>query len=159
MNTQIKHRKPLRLGEFEYKGSYFVYHITICTSNKQPYFLEPRIAQLIEDALGFGRNKNEIVLFCYCVMPDHLHILLSLNDTYPKRLQEWVSAFKRFTSKKTFELFGIKPLWQKNFYDHIVRKEESLNNIAEYIVNNPVRKGIVEEWEQYPHSKIVDPLC
>ena len=159
INKQIKRRKPLRLDEFEYKGSYFVYHITICTSNKQPYFLEPRIAKVIEDALVFRRNKNEIVLFCYCVMPDHLHILLSLNDTYAKRLQEWVSAFKRYTSKATYELCGIKPLWQKNFFDHVVRKEESLNNIAEYIVNNPVRKGIIEEWEQYPYSRIVDPLC
>ena len=92
-------------------------------------------------------------------MPDHLHILLSLNDNYPKRLQEWVSAFKRYTSKTTCDLCGIKPLWQKNFYDHVVRKEESLIEIAEYIVNNPVRKGMVEVWEQHPYSKIVDPLC
>ena len=159
MNKQIKHRKPLRLSDFEYKGGSFVYFITICTSNKQPYFSDERIAKVIENEMELRRGKKEIRLFCYCVMPDHLHILLSLNDNYPKRLQEWVSAFKRYTSKTTCDLCGIKPLWQKNFYDHVVRKEESLIEIAEYIVNNPVRKGMVELWEQYPYSKIVDPLC
>ena len=53
-------------------------------------------------------------------------------------------------------MFEIKPLWQKNFYDHIVRKEESLLKIAEYIVDNPVRKELVSEWEEYPYSKVND---
>ena len=67
-----------------------------------------------------------------------------------------MSAFKRYTTRVINELFGIKPLWQKNFYDHVVRKEEPLIKIAEYIVNNPIRKGIVSEWEEYPYSKIVE---
>jgi len=155
---QIKHRKPLRLIDFEYKGEAFVYFLTLCTSQKQPYFADGRIAKVIENEMEFRRVKKEIRLYCYCIMPDHLHMLLSLSDIYHKRLQDWVSAFKRYTSRTTYELYGIKPLWQRNFYDHIVRKEEPLLKIAEYIVNNPVRKGMVEEWEQYQHSKIFDAL-
>jgi len=56
------------------------------------------------------------------------------------------------------ELFNVRPLWQKNFYDHIVRKEESILKIAEYILNNPVRKGMALRWESYPYSRMVDPL-
>lgn len=91
-------------------------------------------------------------------MPDHLHVLLSLGEGYRKSLQNWVSAFKRYTSRAANELFDIRPLWQKNFYEHTVRKEESLFDIAEYILNNPVRKGLVQEWMQYPYCKIVDAL-
>jgi REP-associated tyrosine transposase len=158
MNMQLKHRKRLRLVDFEYTGESFVYFLTLCASYKRPYFADDRIASVIENDMGFRRIKGEIVLYCYCIMPDHLHLLLSLTDHYDKRLQDWVSAFKRYTSRTTYELYGVKPLWQRNFYDHIVRKKESLIKVAEYIVNNPVRKEMVEEWEEYPYSKIFDDL-
>jgi putative transposase len=135
-----------------------VYFLTLCTSHKQPYFSDEQIAKVIENEMEFRRVKEEIRLYCCCIMPDHLHILLSLTYNYHKSLQDWVSAFKRYTSKATYQLYGVKPLFQKNFYDHIVRKEESLAKIAEYIVNNPVRKGMVEEWEEYQHSKIFNVL-
>ena len=85
-------------------------------------------------------------------------MLLSLTDEDQKSLINWVSAFKRYASRNINGSYGIKPLWQKNFYDHVVRKEESLIKIAEYIVNNPVRKGMVGTWEEYPYSRMVDPL-
>ena len=132
---QIKQRKPIHLRNFDYKGSACVYFITMCTANKQSYFQNDKIARVIVDELEYRRTVKEIRLFCYSVMPDHLHILLSLTEAYQKRLQNWVSAFKRFTARAVNRLFGIKPLWQRNFYEHIVRKEESLLEIAEYILN------------------------
>ncbi|MCP4269084.1 MAG: hypothetical protein GY777_26505 [Candidatus Brocadiaceae bacterium] len=160
-------RKNIRLEGFDYNESAYVYYITICTHNKRHYFTNVKVTKIIKDEIEF-RMINEIKLFCYCIMPDHVHILLSLTDGYTKKgkdrsvgkgtLQNWVSAYKRYTSRITNQLFEIKPLWQKNFYDHIVRKEESLLKIAEYIVYNPVRKGIVTEWEEYPYSRIMEPL-
>ncbi len=44
----------------------------------------------------------------------------------------------------------MEKLWQKSFYDHVIRKEEDLNSIAGYIFNNPVRKELVENYEDYP---------
>lgn len=145
----------MHLKDFDYANDNYVYFVTICAENKQHYFENNKITNIIEDELEFRKTTKEINLLCYCIMPDHLHILLSLTEDYHKSLQNWVSAFKRYTTRVINELFGIKPLWQKNFYDHVVRKEESLIKIAEYIVNNPVRKGIVSEWEEYPYSKIV----
>jgi REP element-mobilizing transposase RayT len=165
MNNKPKRRKNIRLEDFDYSGSTYVYFITICTHDKQHYFNNAEIAKIIKDEIEF-RMINEIKLFCYCIMPNHLHMLLSLTDGYTKKgagkssrkgtLQNWVSAYKRYTSRIANQLFDIKPLWQKNFYDHIVRKEESLLKIAEYIVDNPVRKGMVSEWEGYPYSRIID---
>ncbi len=156
MDNKIKKRKTMHLKDFDYSNDNYVYFVTICAENKQNYFVNNKISKMIEDELEFRRTTKEINLLCYCIMPDHLHILLSLTEDYHKSLQSWVSAFKRYTTRVINELFGIKPLWQKNFYDHVVRKEESLIKIAEYIVNNPVRKGIVSEWEEYPYSKIVE---
>lgn len=135
-----------------------MYFLTLCTGNRQSYFLDGRVAAFVEEEIECRRMKGEIKLFCYCIMPDHLHMLLSLGDLYKKRLQDWVSAFKRYTTKVIHDRYNIKPLWQRNFYDHIIRRDESLLKIAQYILNNPVRKGMVSNWENYPYSKMVDPL-
>jgi REP element-mobilizing transposase RayT len=99
-------------------------------------------------------------------MPDHLHLLISLNENYIRKegafgertLQDWVSAFKRYTARTAGQRFEIKPLWQSNFYDHVVRRDESLVEICSYILNNPVRQGMVSNWEEYPYSRMVDDL-
>lgn len=154
MQDKIKHRKSFHLKNFDYRGSSNEYFLTLCTVNKQCYFLNNEMAKVISDEIEFRKNNlNEIKAYCFCVMPDHLHMLLSFTENYHKSLQNWVSSFKRYTTKVMNELFSIKPLWQQNFYEHIVRKEESLRKIAEYILNNPVRKSIVETWNKYPFSK------
>lgn len=158
MPDRMRQRKRIHLEGFDYSNSAFVYFLTICTADKQAYFAKDEIAAIVVDEMEFRRTSEEIRLFCYCIMPDHLHMLVSLTEGYQKGLQNWVSAFKRHTAKTVGGLNGIKPLWQKNFYDHVVRKEESLVKIAEYIVNNPVRKGLVARWEEYPYSRMVDPL-
>jgi REP element-mobilizing transposase RayT len=99
-------------------------------------------------------------------MPDHLHMLIRLNENYTKKegtfgertLQNWVSAFKRYTGKILRETFKVESFWQSNFYDHVIRKDESLLEISLYILNNPVRKGMVSNWEEYPYSRMVDDL-
>ena len=154
----ITFRKNLRLNDFDYKGSAHIYFITLCTAGKTPLFLNSAIAKVIEVEMEYRRNNKEVKIYCYCIMPDHIHILLSLDDHYQKRLQDWVSTFKRHISKVISESFGVRTLWQKNFYDHVVRKEESIFKIADYILNNPVRKGMVLRWEAYPYSRMVDPL-
>ena len=53
------------------------------------------------------------------------------------------------------ERFNLNKLWQGNFYEHIVRTDESFSNIAEYILNNPVRKRIVKHWQEYELSKLL----
>ena len=158
MENKIRHRKRMHLKDFDYSSNGHVYFITLCTVNKRPYFRDDKAAKIIVDNMEFRRNAKEIRLFCYCIMPDHVHILLSLAKEYPKNLIKWVSAFKRHSTRSINRSYGINPLWQKNFYDHVVRKDESLIKVAEYVVNNPVRKGIVTAWEEYPYSRMLDPV-
>ena len=150
--------KNLHLDRLNYMGDSNIYFVTICTADKKPYLRDAEIAAVIIDTMEYRRKCHEIILFCYCIMPDHVHMLLSLCQGYNKSLIDWVSNFKRYASRRVKISYDIAPLWQKNFYDHIVRKDEALINVAEYIVNNPVRKGIVNKWEEYPYSKMIDPL-
>jgi REP element-mobilizing transposase RayT len=147
-------RKDIRLEGFNYALDSYVYFLTLCTENSEKIFADHSKASIVIDELNFRISKGEIVLYCYCIMTDHVHFLLSLRERYQKDLRVWVASFKRFTAKCLKEKYGIFPVWQKNFYDHIIRKDESLENIAQYIVCNPVRKGLVEVWSDYPFSAI-----
>ena len=155
---KFQDRKRLHLTNFVYKGSGHIYFITVCTAGRQPLFFDKKLAKILEDEIEFRREKKEVKIFCFCIMPDHLHILLSLTDDYEKGLQNWVSSFKRYTTKIAKEEKDINPLWQRNFFDRVVRTEESIRDFVQYILNNPVRKGIVANWEEYPFNKMLDSL-
>ena len=81
-------------------------------------------------------------------MPDHIHLLVSLGEwatpgDYVRDIKGKLSAFLR-------KRFNVRNIWQKGFYDHVIRKDEDLNSTAEYILNNPVRSGRVDNWRNYP---------
>ena len=86
MDNKIKKRKTMHLKDFDYTNDNYVYFVTICAENKQHYFVNNKITKIIEDELEFRRTTKDINLLCYCIMPDHLHILLSLTEDYHKSL-------------------------------------------------------------------------
>ena len=148
-------RKQIHLVNFDYTNTNAVYFLTICTHNKKAYFKNPELAQYIAKDIDYrSRVVDEITIFAYCIMPDHVHLLLKLNDGYGKSLPNWVAAFKRYNARILSMMCDIKPLWQANYYEHVVSKEESLKRIAEYIAHNPVRKNFVTQWQEYLFSKI-----
>jgi putative transposase len=80
-------------------------------------------------------------------MPDHVHLLVGVprGSSLPAVVGAWKSrcyrAWRESGSPITF--------WQRSYFDHALREEESLNTVANYILNNPVRAGIVERFEDY----------
>jgi REP element-mobilizing transposase RayT len=89
-------------------------------------------------------------------MPDHVHIIMSKkfdsarNQTY--RLSEIMSSIKGATSHAINKLLNRRgSVWQEESFDHITRSNESLNQKIAYILDNPVRKGLVEHLKDYPH--------
>jgi putative transposase len=115
------------------------------------------MANSMVDSIDFLRNKKNILIFAYCLMPDHLHLLISLPEK-SESLSKIIRDFKSYTTKICREQTNQYRLWQKGFYDHIVRKHEDLMQICEYILNNPVRKELVENSNDYEYSGILDPL-
>jgi REP element-mobilizing transposase RayT len=148
-------RKQIHLVDFDYANTNTAYLLTIRTYGEKSYLKNPEIAQYIAKEIDYrSRIAGEVTMFAYCIMPDHVHLLMKLNEGYGKSLSNWVAAFKKYNSRILSIVFDIKPLWQANYYEHVVRKDESLKAIAEYIANNPVRKNFVREWHEYQFSKI-----
>lgn len=87
----------------------------------------------------------------YCFMPDHIHMIIIVDGD--KSIVSFVQAFK---SKATIESyrFGFKgKIFQSRFFDRFIRTSQNLENEIRYILENPVRKGLVEDYSRYPYSK------
>ena len=78
-------------------------------------------------------------------MPDHLH-LITEGQSADADLRKHVSMFKQRTA---YSLRRCGRLWQGGYYDHVLRKEEDLMDTIRYIAKNPVRKGLVGDFEEY----------
>ena len=142
----VKYKKRVRLKNFDYKGCYS-YSITICTHEKKPVFKDSNLVRWLIDALAEKSDSYNFKIWAYCFMPDHLHLLMEgRNDDSDTK--GFISSYKQHTGfyykKKNDQL-----LWQINYYDHVLRKEEDITSVAQYIFGNPVRKGLVEDYRQY----------
>jgi REP element-mobilizing transposase RayT len=79
-------------------------------------------------------------------MPDHLHAIV-LNNRYP--LQAVVRLLKRQTTQRLSNLGVPTPIWQRGYYDHVIRRKEGLFATVRYVLENPVRANLVEQWADY----------
>ncbi|NLX21976.1 MAG: hypothetical protein GXY55_09970 [Phycisphaerae bacterium] len=126
-------------------------HLTICAE----YVVtdDPAFAQVICGNVDFYGCRLRYDLFCYCLMPDHLHVLLSPGASGIP-IAKWLDSFKSFTTHEFMKTGGHAPLWQRSANDHVCRASETVENVARYIVNSPVRAGLVEKWDDWPWTKV-----
>jgi REP element-mobilizing transposase RayT len=138
--------KKHRLDPEIYSGKILV-SFTLCIKDRKELFNDEKIFILFESILLKELAECDCSVYIYLFMPDHAHILLSGN-TEDSDIKKCLDRFKKKTG---FWLSVNQPnyQWQKDYYDHILRKEEDLNTVMKYILNNPVRAGIVENWNEY----------
>jgi REP element-mobilizing transposase RayT len=102
---------------------------------------------MVRASLERACERHHFALEAYCFMPDHLHVLVSGSEE--SRLKSFVHLFKQLYAAK--KELGV-PIWQISYYDHIVRREEDLEAVANYIWANPVQAGLVDDLRDYAYS-------
>ena len=159
MENESPKRKPTRLQNFDYNTN-SAYFITICTENRRKILSDIVGVDVLGDPqnielLPYGKiadkyikqlNEfyNNVTVDQYVIMPNHIHILLivyedgSPRTSTPTRqtsaVSHFISTFKRFCNKD----YGGN-IWQRGFYDHIIRNQHDYENIVKYIYENPMR--------------------
>ena len=144
---KIIHEKPHRLANELYR-SVKVVSITACIRNRTPFFTMSDGFTIFEEMLLNALERFECGAEVYMFMPDHAHLLLrGETDT-----ADVLRAMRLFKQKTGFWLSRNHSAvhWQKDFYDHILRQNEEIKKHIQYILNNPVRKGLVENRKDYP---------
>lgn len=152
---ELPERKPNRLKEYDYStnGAYFV---TICTQDRRKILssIVGDDAHIVPKPYGTVAEKfilNVPEIEKYVIMPDHIHMIIRLDngpiwasnstDTKPQhnRVSCIVRSLKILVSKEIGE-----SIFQRSYYDHVIRNQQDYDEVWEYIENNP-RKWIVEK--------------
>jgi putative transposase len=127
------------------------YFITICAHMQQNLFQRDEVAEIMVATFLKYRDAEEFELHEYVVMPNHIHILLSLSDQ--QRLSRVIQLIKGGFSHSVRE-HGIvfRAVWEQRYYDRQVRDANEYAEFSQYIRQNPVRKHLVANAEDYPYS-------
>ena len=169
--SKISKRKNLRLKGYDY-SSPNVYFITICSFDRKNLFghIFNGVMRLNENG-NIVRNewlrttiaRDNVKLDKFVIMPNHIHGIVIINGKSSRGVLQYaptnrlrspsqtigaiIRGFKSTTTKQINILRKTpkKPIWQRNYYEHIIRNEKDLNEICEYIINNPQKWDLDKE--------------
>ncbi|GIV08378.1 MAG: hypothetical protein KatS3mg019_0469 [Fimbriimonadales bacterium] len=163
------HRRSIRLQGYDYRtpNAYFV---TIVTQHREPLFGEITDGQMRLNATGqmiarwweeLARKFPIVQTDAYIIMPNHLHGIIRLCPANPSAetvsLATIIQWFKTMTTNEYIR--GVKQdgwtpfehrLWQRNYYEHILRNQEEWESIRHYILTNPQR------WQEDPENPLLE---
>ncbi len=126
-------------------------------SNGPRWLQEAPIATVVAEALHY-RDQRAYDLLAFCIMPNHVHLVctpLAQEDGTYRALPRILQSLKRHTARRANEILGRRgAFWQAESYDHVVRHENALTRIIAYVVNNPVKAGLADEWEAWPRTYV-----
>ena len=128
------------------------FSVTIATAGRHPFLADAMLVETCLIELKSAATKYAASVYAYCFMPDHLHLLTSVASG--TSLINFIRYFKQLTAYRfrRFADYEGTALWQRRFYDHALRREEHLSQVADYIWANPVRAGLVSDASRYPYS-------
>jgi len=183
-NPEVRHRRSIRLKGHDYSktGAYFV---TVCTQNRECLFGEViegqmrlnEIGRIVEDQWrNTTQLRPQIGLDAYIVMPNHFHGIVFIIGNRRGVLQyaptrdrqsfrspsqtigAIIRGFKSATAKEinTSRRTPGLPVWQRNYHEHIIRDENELNRVREYIALNPA--GWAEDEENPVNQTATDAV-
>ena len=146
----LSNRKRIRLPETAYQNLGSVYSITIATRSRAPIFTDLPFCKSCLRILGEMSVAAEVRVFAYCMMPDHIHLLMGAPGRVS--IARFVGAWKSQCYRERRRMGLDRPFWQRSFYDHILRSDEDLRRTAQCILENPIRAGLVKNAGEYPLS-------
>ena len=153
-------RRSIRLKEYDYSqpGAYF---ITTCIHSHEPIFGSIINAEMKLNVYGaiaskrwnnLPRYHHHLEISAFIVMPNHIHGILVIKSDSRRMVKgqpvsEIVRDFKTFSSRRINEMRGTPgmPVWQRNYWEHIIRDEDSFKRIYGYILSNPLRWHLDKE--------------
>ena len=123
---------------------------TLCTKGSARIFNQKIVVESTVKVLSAELARHQVRNWAYVFMPDHLHLVVE-GATEETDLLTFVKKFKQ-KSGYLFNKLELAEGWQPSFYDHVLRSESELRKHVVYILGNPVRNGLVEDWREWPYS-------
>ena len=148
---------PLTKDE-KYKNEklYFAEYDRLLDFNNEIQHLKNKeIAKEVKYSLHYS-DKKDYGLICYTIMPNHVHLVLHLLEK-ARGVDKIMQSIKKYYARDSDQILNRKgSFWQSESFDHIVRDEDELNRIINYVIMNPVKAGLVEKWEDWEHTYLAE---
>ncbi len=141
-------RKHIRLSTAEYADTGRIFIITICTHRRERIFEDAKFAEPIFSTIN-GYLSQHAHLIVASLLPDHVHLLM---QPQAENLIHIIDAWKGYTTNLVHRLGYNGPLWQVSFHDHALRRDEDVHKAGIYIMENPIRSGLCEDYRRYPYN-------
>jgi len=141
--SNSSYRKHIRLRDYDYRENGY-YFVTLCTKGRNPLFeTEASKGLVLQKVQQISEWYAGVTVDEIAVMPNHLHIIFIFSSS-GKSLGQVIQALKSWVTRAWGLGYSI---WQSNYYEHVIRHEQALDKIREYIVNNPLVEEI--DCEQF----------
>lgn len=144
-------------------GTYF---FTVNLAERNKTLLVDEIDHL-RDVINLVKKRHPFVLDAMVVLPEHMHLMMTLptdDNDFAKRLMLIKSGFSRKLPKterinKSRQLKGERGIWQRRYWEHMIRDDLDFERHVNYIHYNPVKHGYVKNASDWPHSTIHDYIA
>lgn len=135
-------------------GTYF---FTMVTKNRTPFFKDPVLCELFLAGVEKNKTYHPFELVTFCILPDHIHLLISLPEGV-KNFSNLLREIKKTVTKSIREYLEQSDLivWQARFWEHTIRSQRDMQTHYDYIHYNPVKHGYVDSVDQWQWSSIKD---
>ena len=140
------HSRNLRKGRYSHPGLY--YFLTTSVSSRRPIFSDDDNATIVLNSIRWLRSAGRFLVDAAVVMPDHLHVVGKLGES---TLSQVMHSLKSFSARQLAATGVTPPVWQDGYHDHGLRNDEDYRLKIRYVLQNPVRAGLVRQVHEYPY--------
>jgi|SRR6266850_92408 len=148
--------KPERLKAFGYLGLHR-YSLTFCAHGRLPIFTAGPVVDLVLAQISRAADENRFDVIAYCFMPDHLHLLIE-GRSDSSDCKQFIARAKQYSGFYYSKAHRQK-LWQRYSFEHVLRDDQKSVVVGRYILQNPVRAGLVRRIDEYPYvGSLVWPM-
>ena len=124
-------------------------------NRKIQYLKNEKIAKIVQQSLHFY-DKKDFKLICYTIMPNHVHLVFYLFDDL-KTVDKIMQSIKRYSAREANKILKrIGSFWQSESFDHIVRDDDELGRIIKYVLYNPVKAKLVNDWKDWKFTYLAE---
>jgi REP element-mobilizing transposase RayT len=127
-----------------------VFFITACTYRQRTGLATGTVKDAFVNFAQRTYSEHNIAVGRYVIMPDHIHLFVCGPNDF--ELGRWLGMLKQCLAKKIVRIPSADPVWQRRFFDHVLRSDESYSQKWNYVRDNPVRAGLVTNADDWPYA-------
>ncbi len=150
-SSTCSHEEKLKQVDNAHKRFFGKYDIILDNLTTGNHWLKIHpVAEIVAESLKhFDGQRYDLI--CYTIMSNHIHVVFELKKEFA--LYGLLQSIKSFSAKKANELLDrTGQFWQHESYDRVVRDNNELSKVVNYVLNNPVKAGLCKNWQDWKHS-------